>query len=157
MELDHAAIMNACKSSIHVFTQPIHILGIGSLGKLFAHSIRKSHPQTPITLIFHRPSLADEWIKAGQCIEVVRGGVPDVQSMFSYELASEGQSMIKALIVATKASSTVQALKPLTRRLVPSSSLLFLQNGIGMGYRIPRLELEVGLGFAHAQLWCRDY
>jgi 2-dehydropantoate 2-reductase len=111
--------------------QPIHILGIGNLGKLVAHSLRKSHPDTPITLLFHRPSLIEEWNKAGQCIEVVRNGVPDRQSDFSYEVVSKEQSTIRNLVVATKAYATVQALKPLRDRLAPLSTLLFLQNGIG--------------------------
>ncbi|KAI9765937.1 MAG: hypothetical protein M1840_007078 [Geoglossum simile] len=111
--------------------QPIHILGIGNLGKLVAHSLRKSHPETPITLLFHRPSLVEEWNKAGQFIEIVRNGEPDRQSGYSYELVSKEQSTIRNLVVATKAYATVQALKPLRDRLAPLSTLLFLQNGIG--------------------------
>jgi 2-dehydropantoate 2-reductase len=111
--------------------QPIHILGVGNLGKLAAHSLRKKHPETPIILLFHRPNLIEEWNKARRCIEVVRDGVFDRQSEFSYEAVSKEQSTIRNLIVATKTYSTVQALKPLRHRLVSSSTLLFLQNGIG--------------------------
>jgi 2-dehydropantoate 2-reductase len=110
---------------------PIHILGIGNLGKLVAHSLRKSHPERPITLLFHRPDLVEEWNKAGQCIEVVRDGVHDRQGGFGYETISKEQREIKNLVVATKTYATVQALAPLRTRVVPSSTLLFLQNGIG--------------------------
>lgn len=112
--------------------QPIHILGVGNLGKLVAHSIRKSHPGTPITLLFHRLNLIEEWNKAGQCIEVWRNGVLDRQGGFCYEDLSKGQSTIRNLVVATKTYATVQALKPLRDRLGASSTLLLLQNGIGM-------------------------
>ncbi|KAK2808964.1 hypothetical protein FQN50_004238 [Emmonsiellopsis sp. PD_5] len=116
-------------------SQHIHVLGIGNLGKLVAHSIRKSHPKTPITLLFHRPTLAEEWATAGQCIEIVRDGVPDRQNGFNYEsVSADGQqqgSVIENLVVATKSYTTVDALKPFKDRLIPSSTLLFLQNGIG--------------------------
>ncbi|PGH12528.1 hypothetical protein AJ80_06689 [Polytolypa hystricis UAMH7299] len=116
--------------------QLIHILGIGNLGKLVAHSLRKSHPKTPITLLFHRPALVEEWNKAGQCIELVRDGVSDRQSGFTYESVSEGKSqlqdaVIRNLVVATKSYATANALQSLRGRLIPSSTLLFLQNGIG--------------------------
>jgi 2-dehydropantoate 2-reductase len=106
-------------------------LGIGNLGKLLAHSLRKCHPQTPITLLFQRQSLVDEWNEAGQRIEVLRNGESDQQGGFDYETLFEDQSLIKNLIVATKTYATVQALTPLKYRLGPGSTLLFLQNGIG--------------------------
>lgn len=117
---------------------PIHVLGIGNLGKLLAHSLRKRHPDIPITLLFHRPSLVDEWEKAGRSIKITRSGETDSQSGFQIEKISNdgdgdgGKGMIENLIVATKTHSTVKALRPLKERLGPSSTMLFLQNGIGM-------------------------
>ncbi|KAF2851164.1 2-dehydropantoate 2-reductase [Plenodomus tracheiphilus IPT5] len=110
---------------------PIHILGLGNLGKLLAHSLRKHHPKLPITLLFHRPSLLEEWNGAGRSIEIVRGGVSDTQSGFSHEDVSHNGSQIQQLIVATKTHATAKALQPLRGRLSPTSTLLFLQNGIG--------------------------
>jgi 2-dehydropantoate 2-reductase len=107
--------------------QPIHILGAGNIGKLVVHSLRKKHPETPITLLFHRPNLIEEWNKAGGCIEAVRDGVLDRQSEFSYESVSKEQSTIRNLIVATKTYATVQVLKPLRHRLVSSSTLLVIR------------------------------
>lgn len=110
----------------------IHILGIGNLGKLLAHSLRRCHPEIPITLLFHRPSLVDEWNAAGRQIEIVRNGKFDRQNDFNYESASEDSgSKIENLIVATKTHSTVRALQPLRGRLGPRSTMLFTQNGIG--------------------------
>ncbi|ORY10710.1 2-dehydropantoate 2-reductase-like protein [Clohesyomyces aquaticus] len=109
----------------------IHILGLGNLGKLLAHSLRRNHPELPITLLFHRPSLAEEWNQAGQCIEIVRNTKADKQNGFRTEMVSEKKDQIENLVVATKTHSTVQAIQPIRERLRPTSTLLFLQNGIG--------------------------
>ncbi|KAF2736969.1 2-dehydropantoate 2-reductase-like protein [Polyplosphaeria fusca] len=109
----------------------IHILGVGSLGKLFAHSLRKCHPELPITLLFHRPSLKEEWEHAGRSIEIVRDGKTEKQYNFRHESLREGGSEIRNLICATKTFGTAPALEQIKKRLRPSSSILFLQNGIG--------------------------
>ncbi|KAI8939377.1 hypothetical protein NX059_003160 [Plenodomus lindquistii] len=110
---------------------PVHIIGLGNLGKLLAHSLRRQHPELPITLLFHRPSLVEEWKSAGRCIDIVRGGISNRQSDFTYEYVSGNGSRIQQLIVATKTHATVRALQPIRHRLDASSTLLFLQNGIG--------------------------
>ena len=115
--------------------QPVHILGLGNLGKLFAHSPRKHNPQLPITLLFHRPTLVDEWKRAGQSIEIVRDEKPDKRGGFDYELINEElrqENKIVNLVVATKTHATVEALRPLKQRLGAFSTILFLQNGIGI-------------------------
>lgn len=111
----------------------IHILGIGNLGKFLAHSLRKHHPNLSITLLFHRPTLIDEWKQAGESIEIIRNATCDRQTGFQYELvnSSTTSTQIDNLIVATKTHSTVQALRPLMNRLKPTSTMLFVQNGIG--------------------------
>ena len=124
----------------------IHILGIGNLSKLFAHSLRKFHPPTPITLLFHRPDLVDEWHNAGQQIEITRNGKPDLQGDFEYETVKRHRGHIENLIIGTKTYATVGALTPLKEYLTPQSNLLFLQNGIGMSSLIhltlSRLSLD---------------
>jgi 2-dehydropantoate 2-reductase len=111
----------------------IHVLGLGNLGKLFAHALRRNHPKIPITLLFHRPTLEEEWNKAGQCIEITRKDMPDRIDGFRYEIVEDGKGAeIENLVVATKTHATVQAIRPLKDRLKPYSTMLFLQNGIGM-------------------------
>jgi 2-dehydropantoate 2-reductase len=110
----------------------IHILGVGNLSKLIAHALREFHPRTPLTLLFHRASLVDDWERAGQRIEIVRNGQPNLQGNFNYEIVDEPVGEIENLIVGTKTYATVNALKPLRDRLSSRSNLLFLQNGIGM-------------------------
>ncbi|KAF2272765.1 uncharacterized protein EI97DRAFT_504014 [Westerdykella ornata] len=131
----------------------IHILGLGNLAKLLAHSLRTNHPQLPITLLFHRESLVKEWDDAGREIEIVRGGVRSRRGGFGVEVLPTGSSsigpglrdfrkaadgmsenrvgQIENLIVATKAGATVEAVRTVRARLGRESTVLFLQNGIG--------------------------
>lgn len=113
---------------------PIHILGLGNLGKLVAHALASSHPAPPqITLLLHRPELSAQW---GQCINVVTKGVPDPRAGFQIEETfGEERGLIRHLIVATKTYATIPALKPLRHRLTNESTILFLQNGMGMSIR----------------------
>ena len=115
--------------------QRIHILGVGNLGKLVAHALGTVTPPPQITLLFHRPSLASSWEQAEQSIEVMTNGVSDVRKGFETEQVStvdgSKHTPINNLIVATKTYMTVEALRPLRSRLGPTSTLLFLQNGMG--------------------------
>jgi Ketopantoate reductase PanE/ApbA len=115
--------------------EPIHILGLGNLGKLFAHSLAAYNPTTPITLLLHRHELVAEWKKAGQCIEVVTNGVSDKRSGFGIDLVlgpwGPEKSVIKYLLVATKTYATLAALTPLKHHLTEESTILFFQNGVG--------------------------
>jgi 2-dehydropantoate 2-reductase len=116
--------------------EPIHILGLGNLGKLFAHSLATYNPTTPITLLLHRHGLVAEWKKAGQCIEVVTNGVSDKRNGFGIDMVlgpwGQEKSVIKHLIVATKTYATLAALAPLKHHLTEDSTILFVQNGMGM-------------------------
>lgn len=117
-------------SKMPITSKAIHILGLGNLGKLVAHSLRKSHPEKQISLLFHRESLAEEWGRSGRFIEIERNGVSDCLDGFGEESTREGGA-IHNLVVATKTHSTVQALLPLKDRLGSNSTILFVQNGMG--------------------------
>ncbi|KAK4443629.1 putative 2-dehydropantoate 2-reductase [Podospora aff. communis PSN243] len=113
---------------------PIHILGIGNLGKYVAYSLAKSSPKS-VTFIFHRKSLEDEWRAEGEAVTCITDGSSDSRSGFCVETLpaeSPAPEPIRNLIVTTKAYMTVDALKPLRHRLNSSSSILFLQNGMGV-------------------------
>lgn len=116
---------------------PIHILGLGNLGKLVAHALASSHPAPPqVTLLLHRPELFAQWDKAGRYIDVVTKGVADPRAGFQIEETfGEESGLIRNLIVATKTYSTIPALTPLRHRLSDESTMLFLQNGMGMSIR----------------------
>ncbi|KAH7122558.1 2-dehydropantoate 2-reductase-like protein [Dendryphion nanum] len=113
----------------------VHILGIGNLGKLLAHSLRKNHPELPITLLYHRLGFDSAWRAAGQEIEIVRNGEHDKRRGFVLKYTDpvgEGvDDKIENLIVTTKAHQTVQALMPLKKSLHKHSTILFCLNGMG--------------------------
>ncbi|KAL2072415.1 hypothetical protein VTL71DRAFT_11758 [Oculimacula yallundae] len=137
----------------------IHILGLGNLGRLFAHALATSTHAPSITLLFHRFSLQEDWDAAGRqieitskdlttsstssnyCIEVIDQDIPPPHQNAPQNLDSKSQSsdakpenetsIIQNLIITTKTLHTVRALRPLAHRLNHSSTLLFAQNGMG--------------------------
>jgi ketopantoate reductase len=118
------------------FDRVVYVLGLGSLGKLVAHSLRKSFPHLPITIVFRRWAAATDWQRGGARIELVgTDGGRDVQEGFEYEVLEEPRAVarldVRNLIVATKTYDTRGAVTPYVGRLSPASSVLFLQNGLG--------------------------
>jgi len=122
----------------------IYVLGVGNLGKYVAHSLMKQALGS-VTLLFHRPGLKEQWQSAGSQIQCVTDGTPDATSGFGVEVLppSEPSAVdqahqkpdekpIKNLIVATKTYMTTGALERVKGRLGPRSTILFLQNGMGM-------------------------
>ena len=123
---------------------PIYVLGVGNLGKYVAHSLMKQTCRGVI-LLFHRPGLEEQWRSAASSIQCVTDGVPDKRSGFGVEVLpplsqspSKNHSThgvlepIMYLIVATKTYMTTNALKLVKDRLHSESSILFLQNGMGI-------------------------
>lgn len=131
----------------------IHMLGVGSIGKLVAHSLRHDANPPPVSLIFHKPRLLAEWNKGSQEIVLETDGYRIPRSGYDVELAipprrSHGQIMpdtaaeeeesengpqepISNLIVTAKAPVTISALQSVKHRLRPESTICLLQNGMG--------------------------
>lgn len=115
----------------------IHILGVGNLGRLFAHALAKSKNPPPISLLLHRASLLSEWEKGGRQISITTDGTVNSQASFSVEVIDPSHpppsqdSIIENLIIATKATTTLSALSALNHRLNSTSTILFTQNGMG--------------------------
>jgi 2-dehydropantoate 2-reductase len=112
----------------------IHVLGVGNLARLLAHALSKSPSPPPITLLFHRQSLLEEWEKAGRKIEITTNGVVSTSSNYEVEVVEElegHQDIIENLIVTTKTINTVNAISSVKHRLTFNSTLLFTQNGMG--------------------------
>lgn len=134
----------------------IYIQGTGSVGKLIAHSIRGVPDPPPVTLLFHRPTFKKEFEDAGRVIRVKTGKNVEERAGFDSELVlpdryhvSTGQrhhvpadkdpwaeqmsdEPITNLIVSVKVPDTVAALRPIRHRLGPESTILFMQNGMGV-------------------------
>ena len=128
----------ASTSAGQLAASTVHILGIGNIGKLVAHSLAKKESPPPVTLLFHRPGLLKDWERSQKCIELITNGQSDKQYGFSTELipetaesATSPTDMIKNLVIATKAMQTSQALAGIRHRLDNESTILFTQNGMG--------------------------
>ncbi|PBP20811.1 2-dehydropantoate 2-reductase family protein [Diplocarpon rosae] len=140
---------------------PIHILGLGNLGRLFAHALATQANAPPIVLLFHRSSMLEEWDAANREIQITTSGMPPsplrplrpcisfcmVSTSSGYEIEVIGsqdqgteRSPIQNLIVTTKATHTLSALRPLAHRLNTQSTLLLSQNGLGT---IPELNTNL--------------
>jgi 2-dehydropantoate 2-reductase len=116
----------------------IHIIGIGNIGRIFAHSIGRLPNRPPVTLLLHRPSLAEEFQKGGETIEIITNDNSQKVGGFDYEVIpspstsfSTTDPIIHNLIVATKCTQTLSALSGIRHRLNAKSTLLFTQNGMG--------------------------
>ena len=118
----------------------IHILGVGNLGKYVARALRRSCPELPITLIFHRPSLRENWQEAGQAVHYTREDHSDRTGGFDVEYIPDDASPvgdaspIEHLILLTKTYNTTPSLSYVKARLNEHSTILFLQNGMGNTY-----------------------
>ncbi|KAE9369414.1 2-dehydropantoate 2-reductase [Stipitochalara longipes BDJ] len=117
----------------------IHVLGLGNLGRLFAHELAIQPSPPLITLLLHRQSLFGEWETVGKKIEITTDGVVSTSSNYDIELVSQGQhGVIENLIVATKALNTTKALLSIKHRLTSNSTVLFTQNGMGTVEEVTR-------------------
>lgn len=112
----------------------IHIIGAGNLGQYLARGLARQNSKLPITLLLHRDGLLNDWRAAGETIECVADGAIDRTGGIGVELLDDADEAepIKNLIVACKTYMTVSALKRVRRRLDENSTVVFLQNGMGM-------------------------
>ncbi|TVY82648.1 putative 2-dehydropantoate 2-reductase [Lachnellula suecica] len=129
----------------------IHVLGSGPTGKFIAHSIAALSHAPPVTLLLHTNRLMRKWNSEGRAVSVFRDGKLSAQSKIQVEFARDddtrafqgGQngpyqhtersnSIIKHLIVTTDGPSTLPALSRIMHRLRSWSTILFLQDGMGI-------------------------
>ncbi|KAJ9641360.1 2-dehydropantoate 2-reductase (Ketopantoate reductase) (KPA reductase) (KPR) [Coniosporium tulheliwenetii] len=146
----------------------IHMLGMGSIGKLVAHSLRGLPNPPPVTLLFHRTSMLEQWNDGPRELRLTTQGVTEARTGYDVETAiprrrehgrelgldnsesrptsadpyvtetaspedaSKYSDPIHNLILTVKATQTVSALLAVKHRLSASSSILFLQNGMGI-------------------------
>lgn len=150
-----------------------HVLGVGSIGTLVAHHLRRAIPESDnLSLIIRkgRTSFKPEDAPRSLVVEFegirsqVKGGFQteyaetNGEAMFqlvqSFKqgtgrkqverknglsdgekdagLGKGGGEPIESLIVATKATRTLQAIRQCSGRLGPNSTIVFLQNGMGL-------------------------
>jgi 2-dehydropantoate 2-reductase len=131
------------------FAPRIHVLGLGSIGTFAAHVLADLPSRAPVTLLAHRTSLLDGYMRNGNQISLrTRQGELTARSGYAFETLrgkewyqwqQDSQTShkpvinpIQELILSAKSTQTVAALRPILHRLTPKSSIMFLQNGAGM-------------------------
>jgi len=120
----------------------IHMLGLGRVGKFVAHSLAGIPNRPPITLLFHNKRLFRMWDRHGRTMELQQHGISEKREGFDVSLAEpaeqeaqtkleEGETIYN-LILAVKGHAAVAALSTIAHRLTSESTILFLQNGMGI-------------------------
>ncbi|KAL1738193.1 ketopantoate reductase PanE/ApbA-domain-containing protein, partial [Schizophyllum fasciatum] len=119
-----------------------HVVGLGPIGTLAAFHLRRAVPHsTPISLI-QRRSRRNETV-----LKVERDGVVETEDNFELEFfpGSQPDTSMKAahpltdihsLIIATKAQATFGVIEALLPNLSRNSTIVLLQNGMGVYERL---------------------
>ena len=108
-----------------------HILGVGSLGSLWA--MRLARAGLPVTLLLRTA----EQLAAYQAA----GGLALVENGTEQRLAIAAQTLddpapIQRLLLACKAYDALGAVEAIASRLAPDAGLILLQNGLGSQQRV---------------------
>lgn len=124
--------------------QRIYMIGgVGSVGKLIAHSLRDLPEPPAVTHLVHSEQLLQAWEKSKKIITLQKDGKEMVSSGYDMEVMPEyregkpgdgsfSKEPIANLLVITKAAFTVPNLIRVAHRLKPDSTVCFLQNGMGI-------------------------
>ncbi|KAJ1735613.1 2-dehydropantoate 2-reductase (Ketopantoate reductase) (KPA reductase) (KPR) [Coemansia biformis] len=124
--------------------QPIHVLGAGAVGLLFASHLRRSGH--PVTVLLRSQSAAERFCRRGGRIDVVddwarpppaesgaaAAAADGIQAEALAAQGDGGRGVISHLLVATKAQDTIRAFAAVRHRLGPQSTVALLQNGMGV-------------------------
>ncbi|KAI8378986.1 2-dehydropantoate 2-reductase [Blakeslea trispora] len=108
----------------------IHILGAGAIGCLMGASLRLTNNKVTL-LLRSKAHLKDFCHRQNNITYRCRGETKTVGSVDAQVMSDEGDP-IASLIVSTKANHTLKALEPLASRLTPESTVVLLQNGMGV-------------------------
>ncbi|KAJ3548597.1 hypothetical protein NMY22_g1198 [Coprinellus aureogranulatus] len=129
-----------------------HVLGLGPIGSLLAHNLRRAIPRNPEIVLIHRnQEQALAAARRGDSLTVETNGVVTYSKGFRSEVF-EGPDLhpparpkqsgrntsptddhsIQSLFVSAKAQQTLPAIQRLQHRLSPFSTIVLLQNGMGM-------------------------
>lgn len=134
-----------------------HVLGLGSIGTFLAHHLRRALPfEHQITLIHKIRSQAEQTLVSGNLIRIERNGVVIPSTGYRVDAfddpppASRGPALpksainleddkergfntpIESLFVTTKAHQALSAISKLAPRLSANSTIVLLQNGMGL-------------------------
>lgn len=110
----------------------IHILGTGAVG-CHIGSVLKAH-KNKVTLLLRSSSHVTDFQSRNNTITYTSQGKTSLIDGFKASLLGDKNdtSPINSLVVATKAHHTLNALSPVASRLSPNSTILLMQNGMGV-------------------------
>ncbi|KAI7907292.1 2-dehydropantoate 2-reductase [Cokeromyces recurvatus] len=110
----------------------IHILGTGAIG-CHIGAVLKSH-QNKVTLLLRSQSHFEDFKNKQNSITYRCQGKANVIAGFDADVVGENANKppIESLIVSTKANHTLNAIKQVIPRLSSQSTILLLQNGMGV-------------------------
>ncbi|OAD06489.1 hypothetical protein MUCCIDRAFT_155334, partial [Mucor lusitanicus CBS 277.49] len=110
----------------------IHILGTGAVGCHIAASLKAN--RNKVTLLLRSPDHLKDFRNRNNSITYRCQGKTDVVPDFDASVTTDTNdtSPIQSLVVATKTNHTLKALEPMASRLTPTSSILLMQNGMGV-------------------------
>lgn len=141
----NAALEEKHRDGHRVISRRIHILGVGTLGTFVAHALAGIPNRPPITLLLHRRKAWDDWQRERErqgTIEVTTDGMSDVRRDFDVERVTLSSKLVRQpprdedtihnLILAVKGPRTLSALASVSHRLNQRSTIVFLQNGMGI-------------------------
>ena len=139
-----------------------YVLGIGPIGSLLAHHLRVALPsEHSVTLIHKSMSQARTAASLGGAISVENQGIVQTRDGYDMEVFEQGDcsgagipfdsplsrdevkrnspllknlrtDLIETLFVTTKAQNTTDAISRMLPRLTPRSTIVLLQNGMGI-------------------------
>jgi 2-dehydropantoate 2-reductase len=110
----------------------IHILGTGAIGCHVATALKSQ--KNKVNLLLRSQSHLNDFQSRQNSITFRRKGQMQVVPGFTASVMTDAsdKSPITSLIVATKAHHTLKALAPMAPRLSSASTILLLQNGMGV-------------------------
>ncbi|KAI0686655.1 ketopantoate reductase PanE/ApbA C terminal-domain-containing protein [Cytidiella melzeri] len=126
----------------------IHVLGVGAIGCLIAHHLRRTLPLRYVVTIFHKNEERSEFARANNKIIMETSGVPLTARGFKHEFfpptspvpieerramfrQARNRAKFQTLIVCLKTTQTVAAIGSLYSRITPHTTIVLLQNGMG--------------------------
>jgi 2-dehydropantoate 2-reductase len=117
----------------------IHVLGAGNVGRFVAHALASMGDPPPITLLTHRSDITRQWKDEGRTLELITGNISRRRSGIDVRhvtmlgcQADQSEKIIDKLIVTMQPKATVPALMDIKEHLLPTSTICFLQNGMGI-------------------------
>ncbi|PPR02702.1 hypothetical protein CVT26_009806 [Gymnopilus dilepis] len=115
----------------------LHVLGLGSIGCLVAHNLRQILPASHTISLIHKSNRERNIFLQRGSITLERAGVLTPSTgEYLHEVfhspKAESNAPIQSVIVALKAQYTIDAIKQLAPRIGPNSTIVLLQNGMGI-------------------------